>query len=735
MKLAVAAVLCALWMPSVSATGSPVERVVNLLRDLKDKLEMDEKKEQRVYDKYACWCEKTTERKAGAITDAQTDLKAYGHTILSLKGKVAALSGEIQQLEAGIKDNLAAQADATNLRQKENAAYMSETAEMKQALAALQQAIEVLVAGTIKAKEGGATLLQAKTEATFAVRHVIDSLPVSNGLKADQATADQAAVLNGFLQEGQGSKYMPQSFTVQGILKDMYDTFAADLETATLTEASANTKFEDFIAIKTVELKAMEADKAKKEGEKAEAEVQLADTQQIYDDTLAQKEADIAFFDETKAACQSKHEEWTTRSNMRDEELAGIKKALEILTSDDARELFASAIKVGKEVRADDKYDTGRDISLLQLSSGNSAAEAPEKAYAALSAQAKKAHSLRLAALAVQVRAAKVGHFDKVIVAIDDMIQTLKDEDAADIQKRDQCKDEYQKIESTSKDLEWKIKNNVAKINKLTELIELLTAKKEKTIEEIAEVDAHMKEITAVRKDENDAFLDAKKEDQDAIDLLMAARDALSEYYKKHGIEMGPVQGSVKGLAFTQDEPLEPEFDVSADQAPDAVFSHKGKRKNESKDIISILTMIIEDLNDEIKNGMKAEETAQLEYEAQMKAAEKLRAELDAKRVSLEAAISQREGERSDERELKKENEDELKDEQDYKASIKPDCDWIIGAFEKRAAARAAETNGLVGAKEFLAGYQVPKEEALLQASTGFDDRALASVRFLGVRR
>jgi len=280
--------------------------------------------------------------------------------------------------------------------------------------------------------------------------------------------------------------------------------------------------------------------------------------------------------------------------------------------------------------------------------------------------------------------------------------------------------------------LEWKIKNNDAKIDKLTKLIELRTAQKEKTIEEIAEVDAHMKEITAVRKDENDAFLTAKKDDQDAIDLLIAARDALTAYYKKHGIDMGPVQGSVKGLALAQDEP---EFDVSADQAPDAVFSHKGKRKNESKDIVSILTMIIEDLNDEIKNGMKAEEAAQLEYEAQMKAAEKLRAELDAKRISLIAAIAKREGERSDERELKKENEDELEDEQNYKASIKPDCDWIIGAFEKRAAARAAEMNGLVGAKEFLAGYQPPAEASLLEAAKPFDDRALARTHFLGIRQ
>merc|ERR1719401_2245361 len=124
--------------------------------------------------------------------------------------------------------------------------------------------------------------------------------------------------------------------------------------------------------------------------------------------------------------------------------------------------------------------------------------------------------------------------------------------------------------------------------------------------------------MTAVRKEENEEFLNAKKEDQEAIDLLMAARDALTKFYKKNKVDMGPIQGSVKGASFAQ----EPEFEVSADQAPDADFSGKGKRKHESKGIVQMMTMIIEDLNDEIKNGMKSEEAAQLTYEEQMKAAE-----------------------------------------------------------------------------------------------------------------
>merc|ERR1712066_1012822 len=152
-------------------------------------------------------------------------------------------------------------------------------------------------------------------------------------------------------------------------------------------------------------------------------------------------------------------------------------------------------------------------------------------------------------------------------------------------------------------------------------------------------------DLTTERTASNQQFTSDKAADQENLDALMDARDLLTSYYRNHSIDMGPIQGSVKGLALAQD----PDFEISADQAPDVDFSDKGKRKNESKDIISILTMIIEDIDDEIKNDMKAEEEAQLEYEGLMAEADKLLEVLGKKEVSLAAAIAQRQGEKSDE--------------------------------------------------------------------------------------
>jgi len=114
----------------------------------------------------------------------------------------------------------------------------------------------------------------------------------------------------------------------------------------------------------------------------------------------------------------------------------------------------------------------------------------------------KKSHSIRLAALAVKIRTAKAGHFDQVIKAIDEMINTLKEEGAADQAKKDQCLDEYQHITKTVKDLDWKIKNNLAKIAKLEKLIELRTQEKEETIQKMKNTKQYIADITKEREAE-----------------------------------------------------------------------------------------------------------------------------------------------------------------------------------------------------------------------------------------
>merc|ERR1711957_1083082 len=176
------------------------------------------------------------------------------------------------------------------------------------------------------------------------------------------------------------------------------------------------------------------------------------------------------------------------------------------------------------------------------------------------------------------------------------------------------------------------------------------------------------------------------------------AREFLMEYYNSANVSvsLGPIQAGIKDLAFSQQGP---DFDISADQAPDADFSGKGHRSKEAKGIVSIMTMIIEDVNEEIMNAMRDEESAQLFYEKQMAAAKKLEEDLLQKKINLENMIAKRKKEKADEIIDMNNNKIDLQNEIDYKTKITPDCDWIIGAFVKREHDRAAEHEGLVKAK------------------------------------
>merc|ERR1719262_1514487 len=203
--------LCLLGLASAeTGSGAVVSRVVNLIEELKAKIQQDGKVEQKLYDKYACWCETTSARKANDIHE---------------NGKQAA--------------------EATAIRQKENAAYMANKGEMEQTLGALERAINTLSgAGTKTA------LLQMSRPAdelsllstAASVHEAVKALPVGHPLSQQQLSALQAFTSDPAEYYDQKAEkkasYNPASATIQGILKDMYDTFSMNLEKNTEAEAT-----------------------------------------------------------------------------------------------------------------------------------------------------------------------------------------------------------------------------------------------------------------------------------------------------------------------------------------------------------------------------------------------------------------------------------------------------------------------------------------------------------------
>ena len=144
MMFILANLLLATGLRLSTQTSSPVEKVVELINELKAKIEADGAMEQKTYDKFACWCEKTTQRKADSIDAGKALIGTTTTSILTLKGAIAVLASEISEHEAEIAKNNDEMKKLTGIREKENADYQEDKAYKETAISSLHQAIEVL---------------------------------------------------------------------------------------------------------------------------------------------------------------------------------------------------------------------------------------------------------------------------------------------------------------------------------------------------------------------------------------------------------------------------------------------------------------------------------------------------------------------------------------------------------------------------------------------------------------
>merc|ERR1719460_1850858 len=320
------------------------------------------------------------------------------------------------------------------------------------------------------------------------------------------------------------ASYSPQSATIMGILKDMYDTFSADLEKSNSEESAKQKGFEDLMAEKQQQIADWTAQVTDKEGQKAEKSTMLSENEELLAATQAQLKVDEDFFATARDSCKAKSDEWDERQRLRTEQLDGINKALEILTSDEARKTFSASTSV----RAQDTFGTegSREMDsteVTKMSVGDvfflqtDAEKMPQnRAYSVLKKVIGNSKNLRLARIAVSVRTASKGHFDEVIAEIDRMIELLAEESKEDIEQRDWCIAEQNNQTNHKENLEYDIKQLEAKIT---------MAEKKK-----AELEAEMEDALADRTAENEAFTSAKQDDLNAIELLGQAIEALSAY-------------------------------------------------------------------------------------------------------------------------------------------------------------------------------------------------------------
>jgi len=656
-----------------AAKNRPVSKVITLLKDMLKQLEKEAEEDEEIYDQLACWCETNDKEKTKSIADAEAKIEDLTTKIEELTASSARLNTEIKNLEKEVAENQEALDQATAIRQKELAEFNAEEKDALQAISALKSAVTVL------SKHHDSALLQLPKSHLQGIASTIQyQMSKHNTVLQGVLTHTERRAIAAFIQSPEDyfdasptfkQSYAPQSGEIFGILKQMKESFETNLSDSQKEEMANQKAYEDLKAAKTDEIKAGQDQIDTKTQELASTDEKLAESKESLEDTKTSLSADEEFLMMLKEKCSTTDAEWEERQKTRQLEMEACSKALAVLSSDDAHDLFTKTF----------------NPAFVQTEAHS---ERRSKAAAVLSAVAKKLNSPRLSAIATKIR---LDAFTKVKKAIDDMVAQLLKEKADEIKHKDFCVEEFNtnQLQTEKKDREKE--DLIALIEDLELTIKTLTSEIDTLKSEVAEMQVQMKRAGEDREKQNKEFQQTVADQRASQKLLTAALNILKGFYEK------------KAAFLQKQEPAGP--------PPPPGF--KDYKKNAAAGgVMGMIQQIINDAKAMEAEAIRAEEDAQKAYEDFVK---ETNASIETKTKEI---INKSEEKAKAETDLTQANEDkesvllELEQLSNYNAELHQSCDFVMKNFEIRQTARDEEIEALKQAKAILSGADF---EAFLQ--------------------
>merc|ERR1719504_512708 len=412
-------------------------------------LEKEAEEDEEIYDKMACWCETNDKEKTKSIADAEARISDLTTKIEELTANSARLNTEIKNLEKEVAENQAALDKATAIRQKQLAEFNEEEKDLLESISALKSAVTVL-------SKHNSLLQVPRSHLVGVAATVQNEMQKHASLLTGLFTHSEKKAVSAFVQSPEDyfdaeptfkQSYAPQSGEIFGILKQMKETFETNLSSSQKEEMANQKAYEDLKAAKEEEIAAGQAQIDTKTQELADTDEKNAQAKEDLEDTKASLSADEEFLMMLKEKCSMTDSEWEERQKTRQLEMEACSKALAVLSTDDAHDLFTK---------------TFNPAFLQKENSLHS--ERRSQASKLLSSVAQKVQSPRLATLAVRVR---LDAFTRVKKAIDDMVAQLLKEKEDEIKHKDFCVDEFNTNEMQTEKKEREKSDVVAKIEDL----------------------------------------------------------------------------------------------------------------------------------------------------------------------------------------------------------------------------------------------------------------------------
>jgi len=674
---------------STESRANPIRKVVTMLQNMGKKVEASGKKEEELFNAFMCQCKNGGADLDKSIADANTAIPELESSIEASVGKKSQIEKDLDTHKADRASAKTAMAEATAVRNKDEAAFKKEHSEGQAETATMTKAIASLEGGL-----GGA----------FLQTNVASSLRKLVMLQDDMEDTDKQSVLS-FLG-GKQDASAPGTDAIVGILKTMKDEMAKGLAEAEAGEKEAVANFGALINSKKKEVKAA----TKMLEEKLQRNGQLATEIEVQKNELEDTKERLAEDSKMKAgmakACATKEGEFAKASATRQEELVALAETVKILNDDDALELFKKTLPGAAsfmQIQVSERAVRSRALRILH--SGH--------------------RSVQADFISLALRGKKVG-FEGVITMIGELVGTLKAEQAADDKKKVYCAEEFDKSDDKKKSLERSISDSESAIAKAKEDIAALVESLGNLAAGIKSLDKTVADATVQRKEENAEYSSLMAGDGTAKELLGFAKNRLNKFYNPKLYKAPPKrelsdEDRATLAAGGTLPPTPPPGGIAGTGVGAASFVQVEAHK-ESSGVIRMIDLLIADLDKEMTEAEVTEKDSQADYEQAMKDAQTKRAtdskalaESESEKADLEASLEELTA-------SKKSATKELMATEQYISALHSDCDWLLQYFGVRKEARDSEMDSLSKAKAVLSGA----DYSLLQVASSRTHRFLA---------
>jgi chromosome segregation ATPase len=629
---------------------TPVQKVVQMLGDMKAKGTQEMAAEKKTYESYSKFVRTQTRDLKYEIKSAKASIEKLIAKITKADADVAKLGKEIAANDAETATLEADQKAATDARTAAKDKFLAEQTDYGESLYALDRAIE-----TLKSQEAdrpqAMMLLQRMAKTMTGMRRVLATFALEQG----RSEGGGAPAVNAYEFQSGGIVEMLAG------LKDNFRKELADLEKEEANSAHAYDMEMVHLTNTLDNLKAEREEMAQTKGkisaESAAAKGELADTKA----SLAEAEKFLA---DTTATYQTKSSTFEANQKVRGEELEAIGKAIEIISNPNVSGSYGT--HVNAELMQQPK------LTLLQLHSASKQASRNEAATF-LKTRAKALNSVTLAKFAATLTSGNP--FDKVVSMIEDLLEKLKEEAASEADHKDYCDKELKKNKMRRNKKEAEVESLTAEIEQKAAAIADMGKKLATLAEEQASLRAEVAEATKTRGEEKQENEVAIKDSAEAQVAVQSALAVLKDFYAK------------QGSSFIQQVPEM--------EAYSGMSSAKGG-------VIGMLEVIQSDFARVETDTRAAESQAVSEYKAFMSEAEDtLKSKHDAE---FKLGLQKDEAEFAKEQLEKnlKASSKQLDMANAYYGELKPQCIEVHVSFEERAQMRKDEIKALQEAYKIL---------------------------------